>query len=217
LLVVVTLGHRADGRPAQAVDSPLDLRALDGVVLVAYRAAFAVTLIGFVLAAASLVGRFRRARGTERQQLRWVALATVVVALLGMVHLAALALGAYALAPLAGGLSPPILSAAIGAAILRYRLYDLDRIVSRALAYGLLTLLLGGGYAGWSLGSGSSWAGTPTWWWPGRPWRWRRCFSRLAAASKPWLTAGSIGVATTPPGRSRCSAPGCARRSTWTP
>ncbi len=147
LLLVVTLIPRPGDRLAQAADSPLDLHALDGGLLVAYQAAFAVTIIAFVVAAASLVGRFRRARGIDRQQLQWVALATVVVALLGVVHLAALALGAYALAPLAGGLSPPILSAAIGAAILRYRLYDLDRIISRTLAYGLLTLLLGGGYA----------------------------------------------------------------------
>jgi hypothetical protein len=53
-----------------------------------------------------------------------------------------------------GGLNPPILSAAIGAAVLRYRLYDLDRIISRTLAYALLTLLLGVGYAAVVLGLG---------------------------------------------------------------
>jgi hypothetical protein len=154
LLLVVTLAPRPADRLVEAVDSPLDLQAFDGGLLVAYQAAFAVLIIAFVVAAASLVGRFRRACGIERQQLRWVALATVVVALLGVAHLAAMALGAYALAPVAGGLSPPILSAAIGAAILRYRLYDLDRIISRTLAYGLLTLLLGLGYAGVVLGLG---------------------------------------------------------------
>jgi hypothetical protein len=146
LLAVTVLAPSAD-RPAQAVDSPLDLGALDGGLLAAYLAAFAVGITTTVVATGSLVVRFRRARGVERQQLRWVALGTVLVALLAVVHLAALALGAYALAPLAGGLNPAILAAAIGAAILRYRLYDLDRIISRTLAYGLLTLLLAGGYA----------------------------------------------------------------------
>jgi hypothetical protein len=143
----VTLSPRPGDRLVEAVDSPLDLHALDGGLLIAYQAAFAVIIVAFVGAAGSLVGRFRRARGVERQQLRWLALAAVLVAMLAVVNLAALALGAYALAPLVGGLNPPILSAGIGAAILRYRLYDLDRIISRTLAYGLLTLLLGGGYA----------------------------------------------------------------------
>jgi hypothetical protein len=154
LLLVVTVLARSADRPAQAVDSPLDLGTLDGGLLAAYLAAFAVGIATTVVATASLVVRFRRARGVERQQLRWVALGTVLVALLAIVHLTALSLGAYALAPLAGGLNPAILSAAIGAAILRYRLYDLDRIISRTLAYGLLTLLLGGGYASVVLGLG---------------------------------------------------------------
>jgi hypothetical protein len=47
-----------------------------------------------------------------------------------------------------------LLPLATGAAILRYRLYDLDRIISRTLAWGLLTLLLGGGYAVVVLGLG---------------------------------------------------------------
>jgi hypothetical protein len=54
----------------------------------------------------------------------------------------------------AAGISVAVLPLATGAAILRYRLYDLDRIVSRTLAYGLLTVLLGGGYAGVVLGLG---------------------------------------------------------------
>jgi hypothetical protein len=153
LLLVVTLA-RPTGGPVRRVDSPLDLGVLDGRLRAAYQVAFAVVVLANVVATASLVVRFRRAHGVERQQLRWVVLGTVLAALLSVVHLTALALGAYALAPLVGGLNPLILAAAIGAAILRYRLYDLDRIVSRTLAYGLLTVLLGGGYAVVALGLG---------------------------------------------------------------
>jgi hypothetical protein len=56
--------------------------------------------------------------------------------------------GAPGLLGWAAGVCVAVLPMALGAAILRYRLYDLDRIISRALAYGLLTVLLGGGYAG---------------------------------------------------------------------
>jgi hypothetical protein len=81
-------------------------------------------------------------------------LATVVLALLIVVVVVALAQGAFALAGLTGSLCLVILPVAVGAAILRYRLYDLDRIISRTLAYALLTLLLGLGYAGVVLGLG---------------------------------------------------------------
>jgi hypothetical protein len=119
------------------------LRAVTGVALV-------VSVVGVPIAAGSLVVRFRRARGIERQQLRWLALAAalappaVLVAVVAFGPVSNVVAGLYlALPPLA-----------TGAAILRYRLYDLDRIISRTLAYGLLTILLGLGYAAVVLGLG---------------------------------------------------------------
>jgi hypothetical protein len=154
LLVVVTLAGGPMDPRYQAVEGPFDFRGLGHVVLVADQLALAVTTLGVVVAAGSLVVRFRRVGGIERQQLRWVALAAALVALVAVVVLAALALGALAVAGWAVGLYLALLCVAIGAAILRYRLYDLDRIISRTLAYGLLTVLLGGGYAGVVLGLG---------------------------------------------------------------
>ncbi|HTE70220.1 MAG TPA: hypothetical protein VK942_15915, partial [Actinomycetes bacterium] len=140
--------------PYPPVPSPLAIDALAGPLEVAGALAFLIIVLAVLVGAGSLVLRFRRARGIERQQLRWVAWAAVLVALAAVAALASAALGLPELLSWAAGVCVALLPLAAGAAVLRYRLYDLDRIISRTLAYGLLTLLLGLGYAGIVLGLG---------------------------------------------------------------
>jgi hypothetical protein len=136
------------------VGNPLAVPVPTGLLLAVAGIAALIVLVTLVAAAGSLVVRFRRARGVERQQLRWLALgaALATVALLVAVAGGAMAKDGLVLAAL--GTCVALLPLATGAAVLRYRLYDLDRIISRTLAYGLLTVLLGGGYAGVVLGLG---------------------------------------------------------------
>jgi len=134
--------------------SPFSDRALGGVLLLVTRVALVVTTLAVAVAAGSLVVRFRRAQGVERQQLRWVALAAALMVLAVPIVLAPVPLEGPILVDWAPAVWVVVLPVAVGAAILRYRLYDLDRIISRTLAYGLLTLLLAGGYALVVLGLG---------------------------------------------------------------
>jgi hypothetical protein len=142
--------------PYDTVIDRASVPALAGVVDAAIAAGTALAVAGLVAGAWSLVVRFRRATGVERQQLRWVAFAAALTVPLGVVVAIGVAMDTVTgvVTSLATGGCLALLPLATGAAILRFRLYDLDRIISRTLAYGLLTVLLGLGYAAVVLGSG---------------------------------------------------------------
>jgi hypothetical protein len=111
---------------------------------------FVVTGLAAVL---SLVFRYRRAQTAERAQLRWLvyAGALIVVAFLAET-LAEKVVGPGATANnlqnALGSGAVALVPVAIGIAVLRYRLYDIDRIISRTVAYAIVTGLLAGVYTG---------------------------------------------------------------------
>jgi hypothetical protein len=119
-----------------------DLLSLGGTVVV-------IVIIAVVfLAMASLVVRYRRAVGVERQQLKWFA---AVIAIAGpALATAFLTSGATSgviadVSNAAWGIaliSLALLPLAIGLAVLRYRLYEIDRLISRTISYGVVTLVL---------------------------------------------------------------------------
>ena len=132
------------------MENPLGIAALDGTLQAAddlIWMAFAATI---VLSGASIVARFRGSRGDERQQPKWMALAAllVVTAFLGvnMTSFAGPAGEAVLLGFFAAALATIPITA--GIAILRYRLYDIDRVISRTLVYLSLTVVLGASYFG---------------------------------------------------------------------
>jgi hypothetical protein len=148
LVLVMPLAPRPPEERYHAVDNPLDLRPFDGALLLANRALLAVAVLGILVGAGSLVVRFRRARGVERQQLRWVVLAAALTGAGMLASFVLVAAGNEVLVGWVAGVCVVFLPLATGAAILRYRLFDLDRIISRVLAYGIVTVVLGAAYAG---------------------------------------------------------------------
>ncbi len=96
----------------------------------------------FILAAVAMILRLRRSRGVERQQLKWIAAAAAVLPLASAAGVFSYYLGHETVGGLVSTFAfVPILFAA-GYAVLRYRLYDIDFIINRALVYGALTVSL---------------------------------------------------------------------------
>ena len=97
----------------------------------------------------SVVLRFRRARGVERQQLRWLLAAGLLVAAAFVARRLRRQLDGRDDVGIAITLLAVLaIPVAIGVAMLRYRLYEIDRVISKTLVYGAVTVILGAAYAG---------------------------------------------------------------------
>lgn len=120
---------------------------------IVFEVAWVSMMVGALVGLSSLIVRFRRSRGVERQQLKWMAYVAALLAILVIVNLFIFDLigvgytrfrivSEYIL-----NLSVVGIPAAAALAILRYRLYDIDRLINRTLVYGGLSTILGTTYA----------------------------------------------------------------------
>jgi hypothetical protein len=110
-----------------------------------------VIFLGIVLAiAASVIGRFRRARGEEREQLKWLAFSALflgTLAVLGVLNTMVVGNRVFEFAVgILATFAVAAIPVSVGIAILRYRLYDIDLLINRTLVCGSLTALLAAGY-----------------------------------------------------------------------
>jgi hypothetical protein len=142
--LVLAAGSLIPGRLGEtAVANPFALAGPAGAVAMGlFDAGLALHAASAVAALVSLVLRFRSARGVERQQLRWVA-AGAAAAVAGLLPTILVGLG---IAPRVNDLVvyPAVLCVpvTVAVAVLRYRLWDLDRLVSRTVTYTLVSSLL---------------------------------------------------------------------------
>jgi hypothetical protein len=124
-----------------AIENPTGIPELDGVARLLLDVSGVVLLPCLLLGALAAALRFRRGTAIERQQLKWFGSAMGLAAL-GLAGAATLpqpiGIACYIVMTIALGIVP----VAIGIAILRYRLYDIDRLLSRTVAYATVTAVL---------------------------------------------------------------------------
>ncbi|MGH3666961.1 MAG: hypothetical protein ACRDU7_01635 [Acidimicrobiia bacterium] len=127
------------------VDNPIGIPGLPNPEYGPIATPILLFMIGFlVLAAASLVVRLVKARGVERQQLKWLAIGMVFFVAWMLIPEQVMALWRNNLLL---GVAVVGLPVSIALAVLRYRLYDIDRIFSRTVSYVIVVVLLGATYA----------------------------------------------------------------------
>ena len=148
------------GSSAPTVSNPTGVAALAGINQPPWDGIWFVALAVVVAAAAAPFIRLRRARGDERQQLKWIAyavlvsaLSTAAVTVAGIsVQTPAFNIANTAVILLGFGTAVPI---AAGIAIFKYGLYEIDVVISRTLVYGTLAVLITAVYVGIAVGFGA--------------------------------------------------------------
>jgi hypothetical protein len=153
LLIWIVPGTMSLGRGLPSVPNPTGISQLTALSrdTLAANGLWALGLLPLLLAAASLLARYRRSAGEERLQLKWFAYAAIVTMAVVISLAPVTASGspgqlAFDVAVVAGvGLALPV---AIGIAVLKYRLYAIDRIISRVISYAIITAVLAGVFAG---------------------------------------------------------------------
>src|SRR5688572_15574210 len=131
-----------------SIANPLGVKGADTVLSIVATIGFGLTLITAIASVTSLVLRFRRAQGVERQQMKWLTFAGSAVGatfLVGPIlwSIPELSSTVWSALFLCSVLSIPI---SVGIAILKYRLYDIDILINRTLVYGTLIVIVTGLY-----------------------------------------------------------------------
>jgi hypothetical protein len=143
MLGVVVLGALADTlplneAPGYEIDNPIGIEGLGNVEdLPVFSVLTSLLVVCIIGAAASVVMRFRRSSGAERQQMKWFVYAVVPMLLIPTDGFLPGIISSVALSVVLIGLPT-----AIGIAVLRYRLYEIDTLINRTLVYGSLTATL---------------------------------------------------------------------------
>jgi hypothetical protein len=151
LIVLLSVGFGLDPGPVSSlpgeIRNPFGLEELPWLSNAA-NIGFPLLALCILASVVSLVLRYRRSRGEEREQIKWIVFAASVVGLLFLIGI---------VIPLSYGSEPPLwyellevltvlsyagVPIAVGFAVLKYRLYDIDLLINRALVYGSLTVLL---------------------------------------------------------------------------
>jgi hypothetical protein len=125
------------------LQNPLGLAGAGPALDLVVKAGFLVMVVGVFAAAGSLIARWRRTQGVERQQLKWLAYAAAML-MVTQIGASLLPRPLFLLVSYTSALLFPV---AVGIAVVRYRLYDIDGLINRTLVYGLLTAALAGLYA----------------------------------------------------------------------